>query len=79
MFYIYIKHKHTHSHKHTLSRSPVGRGSVVDIATGYNLDDQGVGFRVPLRVIIMSSPWGLPSLLSIGEWGLFPEGKVVRA
>jgi hypothetical protein len=43
---------------------------VVDMATGYGLDDRGVGVRVPVGSRIFSSPrrpdrlWGPSSLLS---------------
>jgi hypothetical protein len=48
------------------------RDSAVGIATGYGLDDRGVGIRVPVGSRIFSSPrcpdrlWGPPSLLSPG-------------
>jgi hypothetical protein len=48
------------------------RDSVVGIATGYGLDDRGVGVRVPVWSRIICSPrrpdrlWGSPSLLSNG-------------
>jgi hypothetical protein len=54
--------------------------SVVGLATGYRLDDQGVGVRVSVRSRIFSSPchpdqlWGPPNLLSNGYWRLFPLG-----
>jgi hypothetical protein len=54
--------------------------SVVDIETGYGLDDRGVEFRVPVEPRILSSPrcsdrfWGPLSLLSNGYRGLFPPG-----
>jgi hypothetical protein len=48
------------------------RDSAVGIATGYELDDQGAGIRVPVGLRIFSSPlrpdwlWGPPNLLSNG-------------
>jgi hypothetical protein len=54
--------------------------SIVDIATGYGLGDQGVGVRVPVGSRIFSSPchpdwlWGPPSFLLNGYQGLFPGG-----
>jgi hypothetical protein len=50
----------------TIMRS---RDSAVGIATGYGLDDRGVGVRVLVRSRIFSSPrrpdrlWGQPNLL----------------
>jgi hypothetical protein len=47
----------------------MSRDSVVGIATGYGLDDRGVGVRVPVGSRIFPSPccpdrlWGPPSLL----------------
>jgi hypothetical protein len=55
------------------------RDSAVGIATGYGLDDRGVGVRVPVGSRIFSSPrsphrlCGTPSLLSNGYRGLFPQ------
>jgi hypothetical protein len=52
----------------------------VGIATGYGLDDRGVGARVTVGSRIVTSPsrpdqiWDLPSLLSNGYRGLFPRG-----
>jgi hypothetical protein len=51
------------------------RDNVVGIATGYGLDDRGVGVLVPVRARIISSPrrsdrhWGAPNFLSNGCWG----------
>jgi hypothetical protein len=56
------------------------RDSSVGIATGYGLDDRGVGVRVPVGSRIFSSPrrpdrlWGPHSLLSDGYRGLFHRG-----
>jgi hypothetical protein len=57
-----------------------GLDSVVGIATGYGLDDQGVGVRVKVASRIFSSArrpgrlWGPPTLLSNGYRGLLPLG-----
>jgi hypothetical protein len=51
------------------------RNSVDDIATGYGLDDRGVGISVPLGSRIFSSTqlphqfWGPATLLSNWYWG----------
>jgi hypothetical protein len=56
------------------------RDGVVGIATGYGLDDRGVGVRVPVRSRIFSSPcrpdrlWDPPNLISNGYLGLIPQG-----
>jgi hypothetical protein len=68
----------------TKMRAPDGMG-LVGIATGYGLDDQGVGVRVPVVSRIFTSPyrpdrlWGSPNLLYNGYRGLFPGGKAVGA
>jgi hypothetical protein len=55
------------------------RDSAVGIATGYGLDDGGVGVRVPIGLRIFTSPsrpdrlWGPPNLLFKGYRELFPE------
>jgi hypothetical protein len=60
------------------------RDSVVGIATGYELDDLGVGVRVPVGSRIFSSPrrphrlLGPPNLLSNGYQGLYPRGQSGR-
>jgi hypothetical protein len=54
----------------TLSITLIKDDSIVGIATGYGLDDRGVGVRVPVGSRIFSSPrrpdrlWGPPSPLS---------------
>jgi hypothetical protein len=56
------------------------RGSAVGIATGYGLDDRGVGVQVLVGSRILSSPQRLdrprvpPSLLSNGYRRLVPRG-----
>jgi hypothetical protein len=56
------------------------RDSAVGMATGYGLDDRGVGVRVPVGSRIFSSLyrpdrfWCPPSLLCNGYRGLFPWG-----
>jgi hypothetical protein len=56
------------------------RDSVVGIATGYGLDDRGVGVRVPVGSRIFSSPrrpdrlWGHPISYPVGTGGLVSRG-----
>jgi hypothetical protein len=56
------------------------RDSSVGIATGYGLDDRGVGVRVPVGATIFISPcspdllWGPPRLLSNGYRRRFTRG-----
>jgi hypothetical protein len=60
------------------------RDSEIDIATGYGLDDQGVGVRVPVEANMFTSPcrpdrlWVPPSLLANGYRKLFPRVKATE-
>jgi hypothetical protein len=66
--------------KHIKNESVRSRDSVVDIATGYGLDDRGVGVPVPVKSRILFSLrrpgqfWGPRNTLSSGYRGLFPRG-----
>jgi hypothetical protein len=61
------------------------RDGAVGIATGYGLDDRGIGVRVPVGSRIFFSPrrpdqlWGPSSLLSKGTESSFRKGKVAGA
>jgi hypothetical protein len=61
------------------------RDSAVGIATGYGLEDRGVGVQVPVGSRIFSSPrhpdrlWGPPSLLFNGYRGSFLGSKAAGA
>jgi hypothetical protein len=58
-----------------------GRDSAIGIATGYGLDDRGVGDQVPLRSRMFSPPrrpdrlWGHTTYYPIGTGGYFPRGN----
>jgi hypothetical protein len=71
--------------RHVSILNTLSRDSAVGIATGYGLDDGGVGVLVPIGSSIFSSPrrsdrfWGPPSLLSNGYRGSFPGGKAAGA
>jgi hypothetical protein len=66
-------------------KSVAQRYSVVDIPTGYGLDDWEVGVRVPVGSRINTSPcrpdrlWGPHNLLYNGYRELFPGGKAAEA
>jgi hypothetical protein len=66
---------------HLLQPSNRSRDSAFGIATGYGLDDRGVGVRVPVISRIFSSPrrlerlWGPPNLLSNGFRGVKWPGR----
>jgi hypothetical protein len=53
---------------------------MVSIATGYRLDDQGVGLQILVGSRNFSSPrhpdwlWGPPNLLFNGYWGALSPG-----
>jgi hypothetical protein len=57
------------------------RVSVVGVATGYRLDERGIGVQVPVGSRIFFSPrrpdrlWGPPNILSSGYGGSFSGGK----
>jgi hypothetical protein len=59
----------------TFTRARRSRNSIVGIATGYGLEDQGVGVQAPVGSTIFSSPhrldrlWGPPNLISNRYWG----------
>jgi hypothetical protein len=60
--YVYATNTHTYTYQHeSVILVPYvkfqSRGSAVDIATGYGLDDGGAGIRVPLRLRIFTSPY----------------------
>jgi hypothetical protein len=63
----------------------MSRDNTVGIATGYGMEDRGVGVRVTVGSRIFSSRrrpdriWGLASLLSNGYWEFLPRGNVAGA
>jgi hypothetical protein len=66
---------------HDVNRS---RNSVVNVATGYELDDRGVEVRVPIESRILFSPlrpyqiWGPPPPIQRVS-GFYPGGKEAGA
>jgi hypothetical protein len=73
------------SFSNLLSFHPRNRNSTVGIATGYGLNDRGVGVRGSVGSRMFPSSrrpdrlWGSPSLLSNGYRRLFPVGKAAGA
>jgi hypothetical protein len=71
--------------KYTMAYTIRSRDNAVGIATGYGLDDQGVGVRVPVGARIFSSPQrqtgsGVhPASYPMGTGGSFHGDKAVRA
>jgi hypothetical protein len=72
----------TASHRQLLTSGVkpfLGMYSVVGVATGYGLDDRGIGVRVLVVSRIFSSPrhpgrlWGPPNFVSNRYRGLFPR------
>jgi hypothetical protein len=61
------------------------RDSSVGIATGYGLDDRGVGVRVPvgseysLLHIVQTGSGAHPASYPMGTGGSFPDGKAAGA
>jgi hypothetical protein len=59
---------------------PGSRDSLVGIATGYGLEDRGVGIRVPvvsrisLLHVVQTDSGAYPSSYSMGNGGSFPGG-----
>jgi hypothetical protein len=69
-YLFYLELQHPEIKAGIISLLFLQRDSVVGIATGYGLDDRGVGVRVPVGSRILSSSrrpnrfWGPPNLLS---------------
>jgi hypothetical protein len=82
---IFLGHYVQHEYYFCIYYFSRSRDSSVGIATGYGLDDRGVGVRVAVGSWIFSSPRrpdrlkGPPNLLTNGYRGLFPRGKVAGA
>jgi hypothetical protein len=63
----------------------MSRDSAVGIATGYRLDDQGVGVRVPVGAnfsllhVVQTGSGADPVSYSVGTGDSFPKGKAVGA
>jgi hypothetical protein len=78
MFIIIIVFNNFHAHKQK-------KDSAVGIATGYGLDDGGVGLRVSVGSRMFSFPrrsyrlWGHPASYPMGTGVSFPGGKAAGA
>jgi hypothetical protein len=75
-----------HTHLHRIFQFVIQRQDrAVGIATGYRLEDLGVGVRVPVGSRILFSPrrsdrlWGPSNLLSNGHQASFPWSKAAGA
>jgi hypothetical protein len=61
------------------------RGSIIGIATGYGLDDRGIGVRVPvgqefsLLQVFKTGSRAHPASYPVGTGSSFPGGKVAGA
>jgi hypothetical protein len=69
---------HVYKNYYTKTRS---RDSAVGMATGYRLDDRGVGVRIPVgsRNFLFSTSCPDPAFYPMGTAGPFLEGKVAGA
>jgi hypothetical protein len=84
-YIIYVR-VYMHSSRMRIENWNLWAGIVwVYVATGYWLDDRGVGVRVPVGSRSVTSPchpnrlWGLPNLLSNAYRGSIPWGKAAGA
>jgi hypothetical protein len=70
---------------HYPSHFAVNRDNAVGIATGYGLDDRGVGVRVPvgsrisLLHVVQTGSEVHPTSYPMGTGGSFPRGKAAGA
>jgi hypothetical protein len=71
--------------KRVLGTNTNSRGSAVGLATGYGLDDRGVGVRVPIgsRIftfhIVRTGSGVHPTSYLVGTGAFFPGGKAAGA
>jgi hypothetical protein len=55
------------------------RNCVVDIATGYGLEDRGVGIQVPVGAIYFNiSATSIQYLIKMGTEGYYPGGNAAE-